>query len=219
MKKIFLFTIAIIAGTTLFAQSKFGMPPATNLSTELAKPLVMHTEKSWKLNKVNGTNKVDLIVEAVEYTSKGTPLIKGIKVTLLPESSTAGDAIALSSKEFVSYIEKAEYSEVIVVLNQMLAEFKKMDDDDIKATVSYITKGGVEFGFVNTDQKEVGFLSIVLDNAIVSCEYYDIDDFLTDLRDNIDIASKDLYLPENAEKLKKAKKGNQEVKDVIIDDI
>ena len=101
----------------------------------------------------------------------------------------------------------------------MLTEFKKLENDDLKATMSYITKGGVEFGFVNNDQKEVGFLAVILENAKISCEYYDIDDFLTELRDHIDIASKDLYLPENAEKLKKAKKGSQEVKDVIIDDI
>ena len=33
------------------------------------------------------------------------------------------------------------------------------------------------------------------------------------------IANKDLYLPENAGKLKKVKKSDQEAKDVIIDDI
>lgn len=219
MKKTLLFLILASFSTMLKSQSDFGKAPETNISAELAKPLVMHTEKCWKLDKVNGTNRMDLVIEAVEYTAKGATPLKGVKFTLLPEGSTAGEAVAQSSKEFVSYIEKSEYSEVTVVLNQMLSEFKKMDNDDIKASMSYITKGGIEFGFINNDQKEVGFLSLVLSNAVISCEYYDIDDFLTDLRDHIDIASKDLYLPENAEKLKKAKKGNQEVKDVIIDDI
>ncbi|MDA3894104.1 MAG: hypothetical protein PF517_20790 [Salinivirgaceae bacterium] len=220
MKKLAFFVITLGLSLSSQAQIDFGSAPKSKILTELDKKQTTHSVESWELESTKGINKVNLVIEAVKYTSQdGSNEQKGIKMILIPEYINTDNELALSSKELVSYIDNSEYPEIIVVLNTMLNDYRKKEDNNSHGSMTYITEGNIKIGFVQTEQKEIAYLSILYSKAEVICEFSDIDDFLSELKNYIDVASKELYLPENVEKLRKAKKSNHEAKDVIINDI
>jgi hypothetical protein len=79
-------------------------------------------------------------------------------------------------------------------------------------------QGGIKIGTI-TILKDSRYISISAGQIEVRNESTSPDDFFATLKQQFDIASKELYLPENAEKLKKAKKGSGEAKDVNINDL
>jgi len=202
------------------SQSQNAAPFASKIATELNKNQTLHTLDSWLLDEVKGVNKMQLVLEAVKYNnSKSTVVLKGLKLELIPEAVVGESATKLSSKQLVAFIDDTEYSEVMVIINQMITDFTKAELSKKQGIMTYTTKSGVKFGFIFKDKKEVGFISILSSDAEIACEFANIEKFLTEFRNYIDICAKDLYLPENAEKLKKAKKSNQEAKDVNVEDI
>jgi hypothetical protein len=220
MKLLTLFIIALGLFFTANAQSYYGSGPVSKLSTELNKPQISHSFDIWQLNDSKGDNKMSLVIEAVKYSAVNNPeTLKGIKIQLLPENSITENTIAASQKQFEAFIDESEYSELMVVLKQMILEFKKKEKAQLYNGMTYSTKSGVKLGFIYTEKEKMAYISLQYSQAEIRCEFSHIEKFLTDFRSYIDIAAKDLYLPENTEKLKKAKKSSQEAKDVIIDDI
>lgn len=202
------------------AQNFYGTAPVSKISMELNKQQVSHSFDIWQLNDSKGENKMSLVVEAVKYSAVNNPeTLKGVKIQLLPENTITENTIATSQKQFDAFIDDTEYSELMVVLKQMIIEFKKKEKAKQRNGMNYCTKSGVKLGFINTEKKEAAYISLQYSHAEIRCEFSNIEKFLTEFREYIDIAAKELYLPENAEKLKKAKKSSQETKDVIIDDI
>ena len=220
MKVLTFILLALSLAVSSVAQNQNGTVFESKIATELKKIQTIHTLESWQLTALKGINKMELLLEAVDYRAENsTTNLKGIKVKLIPESLTSISDVTKSMLLFEGFIDNSEYAEVMVVLNKMSADFKKRNPVKKRGSMDYTTKGGIKFGFIYTESKEVGLISILYSDVEISVEFSTIEKFLNDLRTYIDIASKDLYLPENAEKLKNAKKSNQEVKDVIIDDI
>jgi len=212
------FTITFFS--TTYGQGIYGIPPVSKISTELNKKQVTHSLEVWQLESEKGDNSIKLILEAVKYSAlNSSDELKGIRVILHPTGSTIENETSKSLKEFIAFIDQSEYSDVMVVIKQMITNFAKKEESDKRGSTSYTTQTGIKFGFDYTKNKEAAFISLVYSQAEISCEFSDIDEFLNNFRGFINIAAKDLYLPENAEKLKKAKKSNQEAKDIIIDDI
>ncbi len=215
-------TTAFVIGMLISAQAQvnFGTPPASKISTELNNKKVTHSIDIWELDSKKGNNKMEIVIEAAKYSAlNSTDILKGVKITIIPDNSISENEIAKSSKRFEAYIDEDEYSDILVVLNQMINNYKNKEKNKTKGNMVYTTAGGIRIGFNYTENKKVGYLSIMYSESEISCEFSDIKDFLSELRNNIDMASKDLYLPENTNKLKKVKKSDQKAKDVIIDDI
>jgi len=220
MKIILILTILFNITFNCLSQENYGDAPTSKILEELNKTQTIHIINSWQLESNKSDNKMDCTLEAIKYKALNKHIeLKGIKVTFNTNAGIAEESAAKSSKQFIGYIDQDEYSETMVVLNQMLQEFQKRTASEKRGEMSYITKGGIKFGFIYTEENEIGYLSILYSNAEFCCEFSDIDKFLLNFRKQIDIAQKDLYLPQNAEKLKKAKKSNIKAKDVLIDDI
>lgn len=212
MKNITLLILAFSIILITKAQNKSGSYTISKISTELNKKQITHSMESWQIIATEGDNKTELIIEAVRYSAlNNTNSLKGIKITLVPNS----DAI----KKSVCYIDENYYSEIMVVINQMLTEYKNKVLNKTHGSMVYTTLNGIKFGFNYSESIEVSYLSILHNESEISCEFSSIDNFLNNFLNYINIASKDLYLPENVEKSKKVKKSNQEAKDIIIDDI
>lgn len=220
MKVLTFILLALVIAVSSKAQNHSNTVFESKIARELTSVQTIHNIESWQLIAIKGINKVELVLEAIEYSSAtNSEILKGIEVKLIPESLASSSDVTKSMKLFEAFIDQAEYAEVMVVINKMSADFKKRSSIKKRGSQLYTTKGGIKFGYIYSDRKEVGLISILFNDSEIYAEFSNIDKFFIDLRTNIDIASKELYLPENAEKLKNAKKSNQEVKDVIIDDI
>ena len=212
MKKISLLIIAFNMLIATNAQNKIENYTVSKISTELNKKQITHSINSWQIASIEGDNKVELLIEAIKYSAlNSTVNLKGLKISLLSEND--------ANKTAIIYIDDNNYSEIMVVVNQMLTDFKKKRTNGTHGSMVYTTLNGIKFGYNYTENTEVSYLSLENNQSETSCEFKEIDTFLNNFLNFINIASKDLYLPENAEKIKKVKKSNNELKDVIIDDI
>lgn len=210
--------VLFISLQPLFAQ--LGKAPASKLSEALAQKQIVHSLNVWELEELKSENKFILFLEAVQYSSPNIPeQLKGIRLTFISETVVSENSLAKNSKVLEAFIDASEYSELMVALNQMLIEFKKGEKSAQKGEMYYTTLSGIRFGFLKTVKKNAAILSLQFSDAEVVAEFSGTEKFLTEMKQFIDIASKDLYLPENIEKMKNVKKSNQEAKDVIIDDI
>ena len=213
MKYYLLFIIYIcIVGSV---QSQGNNMSISKISTELNKREIIHSFISWQLASIHGNNRTELLVEAVEYRALNNNIVlKGIRITLLPDNTTT-----LLNSKLVTYIDDNNYAEIMVVINQMLIDYKKLEANNMHGGMSYASLYGVKFGFNYTSKIERGYISIVDSNMETSFEYSNIESFLNNMLLYFNTASKELYLPENIEKIKKVKKSKQKIKDVVIDDI
>ncbi|HAM99617.1 MAG TPA: hypothetical protein DCQ26_13495 [Marinilabiliales bacterium] len=216
----FLLAASLLMSFSGTVHAQYGKAPASKLSEALAQKQVTHSLNVWELEALKSDNKFVVFCEAVQYSSSNKPdVLKGIRLTFLSENGNSDNNLAKTAKVLEVFIDQSEYSELMVALNQMLAEFKKIEKTSQKCEMSYLTSGGIKFGFVQTPKKVAATIGLQYSEAEVVAEFAGIEKFLTEMKEYIDIATKDLYLPENIEKLKKVKKTNQEAKDVIIDDI
>ncbi len=221
-KKRILFLVSVLLGLGVAANAQVlcGTPPMSKIATELSKKQVASSIEIWPLESTSGTNHVEIQIEAIKYSAlTGIDELKGISFRIIPNNTGSLNDFIKTSVQFEGILDQSEYPEVMVVLKQMVEDFRKKDNAKKYGSMSYITKSGLKFGYFYNDKKEYAYVSLLYSEAEITCEFSSIDKSLTDIRNQIDIASKDLYLPENAEKLKKAKKSNQEAKDVNIDDI
>lgn len=221
MKKIHLvFGILFLSVSGLFSQTFYGTPPTSKISTALNRAQVTHKLNIWQLDEVKSDNKFVVYFDAIEYTSLNSQeVLKGIKITLKADNGDVDNNVAKSAKLFEAYIDQQDYADVLVVVNQLLTDLSKREKTESKGACSYITKGNVKLGFNYTQVNELAYISFLYSQAEIMAEFSNIEKFFTQFRSYIEIASKELYLPQNSEKLKNVKKSNQEAKDVIIDDI
>jgi len=215
-----LFTIVLGLVNEASTQTLYGKAPSSKISDALNQKQVSHLLDLWQLGDFKSTNKFTVIMDAVQYRSLNkTELYKGLRVKFIAEATSNETNLSISAKQFEAFFEDADYPEVLVAINQFITEFKKMKLGANNGAMSYITKSGIKIGFNYTKNQEVAYISILFSDAEIMAEFSTIEKFLIELKSLLDIAYKELYLPENAEKLKKVKKSTQEAKDVIIDDI
>lgn len=202
-----------------FSQTFFGTPPQSKISEAIIKKQTTHVLDIWEINKVDAENNLELYIDAVKYSAvNSSESLKAVKFTLISESNSDDNA-AKTASEFEAYLDETEYPEVLVVVNQIIADIKSKETRNLMGSIIYTTKGGIKFGHIISSSKEIAFISLLYSNAEIRAEFSNAEKFYEDLKKHLEIASKDLYIPENLEKLKKVKKSNQEAKDVIIDDI
>jgi hypothetical protein len=210
----------VFAMVQLNAQTFYGTPPVSKIADALNKKQVNHTLNTWQLEELKSDNKFTVSIDAVEYsTLNSTEKLKGLKLSFKSENVENESNAAKTLRSFEAYIDFQDYAEILVVINQLKSELAKREKANQKGSNTYITKGGIKFGYDYTASKEAAFISLLYSNAEVMVEFSNIDKFLGQFKGFVEIASKDLYLPQNSDKLKKAKKSNLEAKDVIIDDI
>lgn len=204
---------------TYSQKTLYGIPPKSEISEALKEREVLHITNIWKIDALKSDNKLEVIFEAVDYKalSKAT-LKKGLKITFLSESMN-GTVAAKSASEFEAYLDEPEYPGTLVAVNQFIRDINKRDANNLHGSMSYITKSGIKIGYLLSTTKEIAYISLIYSNAEIKAEFSNPKRFFEDFKEYLDIVSKDLYLPENMEKLKKVKKSSQEAKDVIIDDI
>jgi len=201
-------------------QTIYGKAPSSRISDALNQKQVSHILDIWQLGEFKSTNKFNVIMDAVQYRSLNkTESYKGLRVKFIAEANSNENNLSVSAKQFEAFFEDADYPEVLVAINQFITEFKKMKPAAKNGAMSFITKSGIKIGFNYTKNQEVAYISFLYSDAEIMAEFSGLEKFLIELKSVMDIAYKELYLPENAEKLKKVKKSTQEAKDVIIDDI
>jgi len=221
MQKFFLITILIFCFSLLgIAQNNRNNLPISKISKELNKKQITHLINSWNIVSLKGDNNILLNIDAVKYSPlKINSFIEGIRVTLMVEGNMAEKEIAKSSKFFVAYVDKEEYTDIKVVLSQMLSLFKTNKLKAQYCSMQYITKNNIKFGFDYTTNFSNGFISILYSSKEISFEMSNIEKFLDKMYSSFDIVSKKLYLPENITKTKKVKKSDSKIEDVNIDDL
>lgn len=208
------FTIAcLFASQSLFAQSE--------VQQVLKNKKVIHTYDIWKLVNIKGEDKTQVTINAISYNELHIPDGKlAIQFDLLIESSMVTDPTVQKEQNYFKYIDKKEYAEVKLAVSEIKKNYISRKKSEQFGSINYITQDGINIGFRYTDGQNIAYIEYLLKNGqTVIGEFSNPENFFNTLHEQLDSASKQLYLPENAAKLKNAKKSHQEVKDVIIDDI
>ncbi len=213
--------ILLCMGFSSFSQQSFiGKPNPTAISKALELNQTIHSLSVWELARMSGENGIKLLIDAVEYKAiNQTEVLKGLRMNITGKENAEADLITKSYTNVTSYVEDNEYALVIIAIDNMMKDMKDRKLQKKFGEMNYITKGGIKIGYIYNSSKTVAYISIIAGQIEVRNESTSPDDFFATLKQQFDIASKELYLPENAEKLKKAKKGSGEAKDVNINDL
>lgn len=213
------FLLSIISSAIVGQNHYFGSAPETNISTSLKQNEISHYMKYWPLQSFSGNDKVDVLLQVVLYGQyQSNEKLSGIKVSITDKGNRE-ECIAHGSKQFEAFFEKEEYAKIIVVIDQMLSEIKKLDEVQQYGAMNYISKGGIKIGFEKMESLDYSYIGIQYTKALIICRFSNSQKFLADLREALNKATKELYLPKNENKLKRVKKGNQEIQDIKVDDI
>lgn len=219
MKTVKLF-LTLLLVYFLFIASTSAQVKEVKLHKAFDAPHIMHTTNTWQLNQDKGENKAELTMDAVEYTAIGTSThLSGIILQLKFETPINADGSAKSNQYYYAYIDEDEFPEFILVLNNFKDDIINRKKDKRYGSLTYITNDGIKIDYQYKPDYEKVFVTFLKSSTVVNAEFNNNEKFFSTWKDQIDIASKKLYLPENAEKLKKAKKGDSDAKDVKIDDI
>jgi hypothetical protein len=193
---------------------------SSEISKELSKKQITHLINCWNILTLTGSNNMLLILDAVKYSPLNvSSFIEGTRISLIADGNPAKKEIAKSSKFFTAYIDKKEYTDIKVVLSQMLSLFKTNKFKEQYCSMQYITKSNIKLGFDYTINFSAAYISILYGNREITFETSNIEKFLSKMYNSFDIASKELYTPENIKKSKKVKKSDNKTEDVDIDDL
>jgi hypothetical protein len=221
--KIYL-TITFLFNMIYFAAAQeafIAKPASTNISKALEQIHTIHSVSMWPVKQIDTDNNFKIILEAIDYKAMDqTQILKGLRVVLLNKKGSEGDFLSKTFSQVTTYIEDNEYAEVLVAIDNIIKDLQAKQSKKVFGEMNYLTKGGVRIGYNLNPNKPVAYLAIKAGDLEISAESTSPDKFLQDLKDQFDIVNKELYLPENAEKLKKAKKsGTKDTKDVNIEDL
>ena len=211
MKNIILITIFIVNISIVNAQDST-LFQTSKISTELNKKQITHSIDSWQIASIKGTNNTTLTIDAIKYKNLNNNIIlEGVRLSFNTKNNI-----------FYIYVDQDDYSEIMVVINQMQTEYKSRKKEHKYGNMSYKTLTNIEFGFNYTIKNSNGYISIKLPHNKNDIIYIskDIDSFLNNFLSYINIASKKLYMPENIRKSIKVKnKKNINTNIINIDDI
>jgi hypothetical protein len=221
--KIYL-TIALLTNTIYYsaAQETFiAKPAATDISKALEQVHIVHSLNMWPVKQIDTDNNFKIVMEAIEYKAMNqTQVLKGLRVILTNKQNGEADFLDKALTQVTTYIEDNEYAEVLVALDNIIKDLQLKQSKKVFGEMNYLTKGGVRIGYNLNPNKPLAYVAIKVGDIEISAESTSPDEFLQNIKDQFDIVNKELYLPENAEKLKKAKKsGTKDTKDVNIEDL
>ncbi len=219
MKQFYVALFIILINYASLAQSAYETPVHSKISEALKNKKTVHLLKSWQLYQTKSVQKSMVSIDAIVYTNMNSnEQLKGLKITIKSKHKN-GFGNPATNGIYEWYIDQQDYAELLVVINQFIASYKKSKWTRQYTTASYTTKNELQFGYQYTEDIKIGFLSFAIDTKRTRVEFPNIEKFLTQFKYCLEIASKELYLPQNIEKIKKVKKSKQEVKDVKTDDI
>ena len=211
--------ISVIAKMAFSQETIYGDPPQSLISAALKKTGVIHKINLWEIDNITAVNKIELYLEAAEYTFvHNSKTKKGLKITLISESNDTKTATK-SSSEFEAFLDKSEFPDILLVINQISNDILTKEANDQLGSMSYISNSGIKIGYQRSMNKEVGFISLMYSKAEIKAEFTNPGKFFEQLKENLEIVSQELYLPENLERMKNVKKSSQDTKDVNINDI
>jgi hypothetical protein len=221
--KIYLLLAALLSANN-FAnaqQSFIARPAPTSISKALDQIHVLHSINSWQIKQIDTENNYKIVIEAIEYLAVNPSTnLKGLKIVLLNKKTEEGDFFSRAMTQISTYIEDNEYAEILIALDNMIKGYQDKKAKKEYGEMSYLTKGGVRIGYSLNPIKPIAYLAIKTGEIEISAESNSPEGFLKDIKDQFDIANKELYLPENLLKLKNAKKSNtKDAKDVNIEDL
>lgn len=217
MKRIILFALVTLLGLPcIYAQ----IDNAADLRKAIEAKKTLHSFNIWQLDKIRGEDKAFLTLNAIEYSELNVPeKTFAVQFDLNLEAGTVNDPANHFVKRHFMYIDKGEYAEVMVATKEIIKDYKARKETLKYGAIQYVTLDGIKLGFEYTVAKDIAYVEYNLNGGIFRGEFQYPDKIFQLIHDQLDIANRKLYLPENEEKLKKAKKSKQEAKDVIIDDI
>lgn len=195
---------------------------SSKISQTLQKSKTLHTSDLWHVIETKGEDKSVLNLFAAEYSEFNIPSkLIGLQFELYIETTLPAESSSKLSNKFYSYIDENEYPEAILALNNLISDLNNRVKDEKDGEAFYITQDGIKIGYRLSPESEIAYIELNSLSSPKRAEFSNPLKFLQEINNVMDIVSKKLYLPENAEKLKNAKKQKQqeEVKDVIIDDI
>lgn len=194
--------------------------PSTLIGKELQKNKVVHSIDLYHIEELKGVKKGKSLFEAVIYSpTNSTTIYKGMKVSIVNENKVHGYGSVKPFDQMEVYVDENEYPELLVAINQIFNQLYTKEAKKQLSSMHYSTADGLTIGYLVNEKKNVGFIGISQESAKIMCEYSNARDMLLDLKNILDILQKELYKPENLEKMKNAKKSKQKAKDVNIDDI
>jgi len=193
----------------------------SKIRAALNKVKTLHSYDIYHLSEVKGEEKSELNLFAIEYSEYNVPnKLTSIQFELNLETNIPGETTTKASSNYYGYIDEDEYPEVTLAITNLMEDLNDRDEKNTYGSITYITKDRICFGYILTHEKEFAFVELVENNIKIRADFSNPLKFFQALSEQLDIATKKLYLPENAEKLKNAKKSKQgDAKDVIIDDI
>lgn len=219
MKNYFIYLLIVLfTGITnlLIAQEK----DQSQVRLSLKKTKTQHSSDLYHLTEIKGIDKAELNLYAMEYSEYNIPNKQICMQFELYTKNNSGCGSSKAKKITYAYVDEQEYPEVIVVITNLLSDLANKHKSEKQGSFSYTTNDGIKFGFLLTPQKACAFIEISENNTISRIEFSNPSKFYNELNKMFDIATKKLYLPANAQKLKNVKKQKGDnSKEIIIDDI
>lgn len=191
-----------------------------DLRKAIERTKTLHSFNIWQLKKVRGEDKAMLTLNAIEYSALNIPgQTFAVQFDLNLESGSVNDPTNHFTKRHYMYIDESEYTEVMVALKDIIKDYKARKKETKYGAIQYVTLDGIKLGFEYSIEKNVAYIEYNLNGKIFRGEFQYPDKIFELIHEQLNISGQKLYLPENEEKMKNAKKSKQDSKDVIIDDI
>lgn len=211
--------LLIVNNCIIIAQQNTNNSGQTMVLNELVnKKNTIHQINSWPLVYEFGENSNILFAEAVEYKSNNPNLnLKGVRFTIKQNNTINND---FTQQYCTTYIDYANYPQIQLVIKQFISAYQNYKNTKQYGSMLYITDIGITFGFHINKNNSISYI-IIENNGIKARFNYinNIGHFYSMLDKQFEIASEFLYLPQNANKLKKVKKTYKPANDVNIDNI
>jgi hypothetical protein len=206
------FILILFSVNILVTNAQIDTSNTSKIQKELNKIQVIHSVKSWQIASIKSKNNINITIDAIEYKNLNDDnSLKGIKLFL-----------SFKNQQYTTYIDKDDYSEIMVVLNQLITEYNNKITTKEYGDMSYRTATGIEIGFNYSKNNNNSYISLPANNKNILCLFPVKDNFLENLLEYINIASNNLYLPKNIKKrenVKKRKSNTNNSLNININDI
>lgn len=220
MKPLFFLSL-MLAVNVLSAQSfNYNNPANSRLGMFLNAKGITGVVKYYPIDELKGRDKMHMYFTAVEAydNSRSQEVRKGIKVVIANERKITAKDVQRPFDQLEVVFDKEEYTTILIAIDEMMKQYAPFKRNNQGIEFFYRTTDNFKFGLYQEEGSMVGKAVIETDKTIISFEMKNVSKFLRRMKEIIENANQELYLPENAAKLKKAK-SSKASKQVIDEDI
>lgn len=192
----------------------------TNIGKFFEVPGKLGVFKYWELEEIKGRDKIYITLHAVEAfdNTKSQEVFKGLRLKMHNESKLSGKDIQFPFRELTIFVDRDEFANILIALDEMLKQYNVFKKNNQNVSYLYTTTENFSFGFVQFDRKMRGFACIKTNSGKIEFEIRNGLKYLRKLKTCFTETQQELYLPENAAKVRKAKSSKNANK-VIDEDI